>query len=188
MVLCQKTPEQKQFRRMQYSRRLYTTSRPSMQLLANNSRTILRWLFGTFAVLAFFADQSTLAQSAGSLFFDDFTRAIDPGPLSPWVAAQGLWTITGGVLQAGNSGSYSDAYVSGSWSNITVQGSMRFPATAWAAGLSARVNPATGARYVANVFPETTPETGSALHLRLMKFSDWTSYTSLTEVPLPGGN
>jgi hypothetical protein len=125
---------------------------------------------------------------AGSLFFDDFTRATDPSPLSPWIAAQGSWTITSGVLQAGSSGSYSDAYIPGGWSNITVQATIRFPATAWAAGLSARLNPATGARYVANIFPETTPETGSALHLRLMKFSDWTSYNSLTEVPLPGGN
>src|SRR5262249_42392297 len=81
---------------------------------------------------------------AGSLVFDDFTRATDPAPLSPWVAAQGSWTITGGMLQAASSGSYSDAYLPGSWSNVTVQGSIRFPATAWAGGLSARVNPATG--------------------------------------------
>jgi len=173
---------------MQYSRRFHNL-RPVTKRSAINSRAaVLGWIFASALLLALCGTKSIAAQPAGTLFFDDFTRATDPGPLSPWVVAQGPWTVTGGVLQAANSGSYSDAYVPGNWSNITVQGSVRFPTSGWAAGLSARLNPATGTRYVANIFPENTPETGFGLHLRLMKFLDWTSYNTLVEVPLPGGN
>ena len=34
----------------------------------------------------------------GTLFSDDFDRLADPGPLAPWVAESGNWTVTGGVL------------------------------------------------------------------------------------------
>jgi hypothetical protein len=121
----------------------------------------------------------------GVLFMDNFTRPISPSPLTPWIAADGNWTMGNGVLQSSNSPNYSDAYVPGNWSDYTLQGRLQFPPSGWTAGFSGRLNPLTGAKYTVAIFPESTPEI--PLRMRLMKFSNWTTWNTLAEVPLPAG-
>src|SRR5215472_13755840 len=59
----------------------------------------------------------------GALFYDNFTRATDPGPLTPWQAQTGNWAVTGGHLEADANASptYDLAYVTNSWTNYAVQ-------------------------------------------------------------------
>src|SRR3954469_13420174 len=75
----------------------------------------LPWLF--IALVCF--GYSAQAQD----FSDDFSRGTDPGPLTPWVAQTGTWTVTGGVIQGGLNPlfSYGSAYVTNSWSSYSVQ-------------------------------------------------------------------
>ncbi len=126
--------------------------------------------------------------SAGTvLFSDEFTRdpnAVDP--LSPWITALGTWTISSGVLQ-GSSSSYGSiyAYTSPLWTDYTVEGHIQFPAGSFGGGLGGRVNPATGARYCAWVYPDGSA--GGPNALKLVKFSDWTTWsgTPMQQVTLP---
>ena len=95
----------------------------------------------------------------------------------------------GGV---GAGSSYGAVYVTNSWSNYTVRGSVRFSnSSAYGAGICARLNPATGARYAAWVYPETSPAGGPIL--KLIKFQSWTAwsyqgaaYTPVQQVTLSG--
>ena len=124
----------------------------------------------------------------GSLFFDDFTRSTPGNPFAPWIIGIGEWTITGGTLQ-GNAtipNNYSDAYVPLLVQDFSVQARIRMPANAWAGGLSGRINPATGARYVVNIYPDHSP-LGPVNAMRLIKFSAWEvwSFTPMALVNLP---
>lgn len=121
----------------------------------------------------------------GPLFSDNFTRTNDPGTLSPWVVQAGLWTVTGGVLRtASNSvSSYAYVYVPTNWGDYTFQARLRFPAGGYGGGFAGRLNAATGARYAAWVYPEGSP--GGALVLKLLKFSDWTTFSTLGQAALP---
>ena len=115
--------------------------------------------------------------ASGVLFGDGFNRLTDPGSLSPWVVQTGNWTVAGGVLAAGTNTlqSYGCAYMANNWTNYSVAGRIRFATTnAGGGGLSGRLNPATGARYAAWVFPEGSP--GGSNLLRLLKFQTWTNY------------
>jgi hypothetical protein len=124
-------------------------------------------------------------------FFDDFTRATTANSFSPWVVGLGEWNVTNGTLQGMSTiaNDYSDAYIPGNWTNFTIQARITLPSGAWAGGLSARVNPATGARYVANIYPEGSP-LGPTPALRLIKFHTWNTwsdtFTPMALVSLPG--
>src|SRR5882724_13038614 len=110
------------------------------------------------------------------LFSDNFTRGSDPGPLTPWLAESGTWTVTGGAMQAGTNAmfSYANAIVTNNWTNYTVQARIRFQANAFGGGLGGRVDTNSGAHYAAWVFPENSPSGSNVL--RLIKFQTFTSF------------
>src|SRR5579862_1011782 len=125
----------------------------------------------------------------GGLFFDDFSRP--PGnsnSISPWVAEAGTWTLTSNLMQGtcdAGSGSYGGAYVENStWTNYLVQAQIQFSSVnAWAGGLGGRLDPTTGARYLAWVYPDGSG--GGANTLQLFKFSSWTIGSTMAQVSLP---
>src|SRR5262249_4124372 len=113
----------------------------------------------------------------GPLFYDGFVRGTDPGPLSPWRVQTGNWAITAGNLQ-GNANplpQYDLAYVTNGWTNCAVQCQIQFPTiNDYGGGVGACLNPATGVRYSAWVYPENSPA-GSRV-LRLIKWQNWTTW------------
>src|SRR5690242_215427 len=114
-----------------------------------------------------------------NLFYDDFTRVgTNSNPLGPWTVGLGEWGVTNGTLlgTAALANDYSDCYIPANWTDFSIQAHFRLPSPSWACGLSARVNPATGARYVANVYSETSP-LGPAPAIRLIKFHDWITWS-----------
>jgi hypothetical protein len=134
-----------------------------------------------------------LSTQAQVLFSDDFTRDTDPGPLTPWVASMGIWTVTGENLVGGTNTlySYGFATLSNNWTNFQVEARIRFPAGAFGGGLGARVNSVTGAHYGAWVYPESSQ--GGSSVMKLVKFQTWTnfgyqniSYAPVQQVSLPG--
>ncbi|SPE49981.1 hypothetical protein SBV1_100025 [Verrucomicrobia bacterium] len=123
----------------------------------------------------------TLANpSAGSLFYDNFLRATNPGPLAPWLAQSGGWTVAGQMLQGGPNlaGTYASVYLTNTWNDYAVQAQVQFGSAGYGGGLAARVNPASGARYAAWVYP-------AANNLNLISFQDWLTPTILGTVNLP---
>ncbi len=127
------------------------------------------------------------------LFSDDFTRGTDPGPIAPWLAQAGNWTVTSGALRAGTNSlsTYANAYLTNSWTNFAVQAQVRFPSGGFGGGLGSRVNRNTGAHYGAWIYPEGSP--GGSSVLKLVKFQTWTSwsyngasFTPMQQVSLPG--
>ena len=110
------------------------------------------------------------------LFSDDFTRSTgSSNPLSPWVAAMGTWTVTGGVMQgSGNASQYSYASYSPAtpWADYSLQGSIQLPAGSFGGGIGGRVDPATGSHYGAWVYPAGS--LGGSNFLKLWKFRSWT--------------
>jgi hypothetical protein len=117
---------------------------------------------------------------AGILFSDNFARTTLP----PWVAESGTWTVTGGMLNGSAGSGYGAVYVTNSWGNYTVQGNLRFSTMdAYGGGLSGRLNPATGARYAAWVYPEGSPAYGPLL--KLVKFQSWTGWSYLGSSYMP---
>ena len=120
------------------------------------------------------------------LFSDDFTRGTDPGPLTPWVAQAGTWTVTGGVLLGGpnTASSYGDVYYANSWSDYSVQAQFQFPAGAYGGGLGGRLDPTTGAHYAAWIYPEGS--SGGSSVLKLVNFQNWTNFNVLQTVNLAG--
>jgi hypothetical protein len=128
-------------------------------------------------------------QLPGSWFYDNFTRPANAASLAPWVVAMGQWNITNGILNgtASNWDEYAEAYVDTNWGDYSVQEQIQFPTLlAWGAGLSGRLNPATGARYVALVCPEQSPESSGGVPVaQLLKYSGWTTWTRMAWVNLP---
>jgi hypothetical protein len=123
----------------------------------------------------------------GQSFYDGFARATDPGPLSPWLPQSGNWGVTGGILQGDATPlpSYDLVYVTNSWTNCAVQCQIQFPTiNDYGGGVGACLNPATGVRYSAWVYPENSP-VGSRV-LRLIKWQDWTTwgYQGRTDLPI----
>jgi VCBS repeat-containing protein len=126
----------------------------------------------------------TVASTSGVLFSDDFTRA----QLSPWISALGTWTITNNVLQGSSSlSTYASIHTETTplWTDYSVEGQVQFPAGAFGGGIGGRVNPATGARYSAWVYPSGS--LGGSNVLKLVKFRSWTSWsgTPMQQVSLP---
>jgi len=110
------------------------------------------------------------------LFSDNFTRGTDPGPTAPWVVQSGVWTVTGGIMQAGTNAtfSYGNANIANNWTNYTVQARFRFQANAFGGGLGARLDVSSGAHYAAWIYPENSP--GGSNVLRLLKFQTLNSF------------
>src|SRR5882724_2009921 len=125
-----------------------------------------------------------------NIFFDNFTRTGTGNSFAPWVTGIGEWNIAGGVMLGSGTISdyYSDAYVPGVVGDFSIQTRFQLPSGAWACGLSGRLNPITGERYVANVYPEGSP-LGPTPALRLIKFHSWgtwsSTYTAMALVSLP---
>ncbi|HVV72389.1 MAG TPA: Ig-like domain-containing protein, partial [Verrucomicrobiae bacterium] len=128
----------------------------------------------------------------GSYFSDDFTRLSgDTSPLSPWISAAGTWTPTNGTLEgSAPASSYGLVYLTNVWGDYAVRAQVRFPAGAVGGGIDARVDTATGARYAAWIYPETSP--GGNGTLRLIKFQSLTQwgyngvgFTGIQTVTLP---
>ena len=117
-----------------------------------------------------------LASNGTVLFSDNFTRP--PEPLLPWGVQLGAWTVTGGVLQgSSNPSTYASIYTSATplWTDYTVEGRVQFPAGAFGGGIGGRMNPTTGTRYGAWVYPEGSA--GGSNVLKLVKFRGWTSWS-----------
>src|SRR5215467_2886876 len=112
----------------------------------------------------------------GQLFYDSFTRTNDPGPLTPWTAQSGAWSVTGGTMQSGLNplSSYANATITNIFVNYTVQGRFKFPAGAFGGGLAGRLNPTTGTHYAAWVYPENSA--GGSNMVRLLKFQNYTTF------------
>jgi VCBS repeat-containing protein len=66
-----------------------------------------------------------------------------------------------------------------------VEGQVQFPAGAFGGGIGGRVNPATGARYSAWIYPDGS--LGGSNVLKLVKFRDWTTWNGvpMKQVSLP---
>jgi hypothetical protein len=126
----------------------------------------------------------TVAPTTGVVFTDDFADSS----LSPWLAVSGSWTIASGVLQGSSSPStYGTAYYSSTplWTNYSVQAQVQFPTGAFGGGIGGRLDPATGARYSAWIYPDGSA--GGSNVLKLVKFRDWTAWggTPMAQVNLP---
>ncbi|MDD5141086.1 MAG: immunoglobulin domain-containing protein, partial [Verrucomicrobiales bacterium] len=142
---------------------------------------------GTVAVL------QTMA--TGAIFSDGFVRGTDPGPISPWVAAVGGWTVTGQMLTTtALTANLANAYVDGTnWGDYSVEANVRFPvagsAGAYGGGIGGHLNPVTGTHYAAWIYPEGSP--GGSAVLKLVKFFDWSNWSGtpmqLSPTSLPNG-
>jgi hypothetical protein len=134
----------------------------------------------------------TVTATNAVLYSDDFERATYPGDITPWVALQGAWLTTNANFQGtSDATNFSFAYLVANWTNYSVQAQVQFSASnAYGGGLAGRLDPTTGARYAAWVYPEQSPA-GPAL-LRLIKFRDWTTWSStpmaLVSLPTVGTN
>ncbi len=114
------------------------------------------------------------------LYSDNFSRTNDPAPITPWLvpsATPSAWSITGGTMQSGvdTANSYGYVYVTNNFTNVSVQARLRFSTTgAYAAGVGGYVDTNTGAHYAAWLYPELS--TGGGPAIRLVKFSNWTTF------------
>jgi len=108
-----------------------------------------------------------------TLFSDAFSARTT---LPPWLAQSGTWKISGGVVSGSAKGQgYGELYLTNSWTNYSVQAQVQFAPSAYGGGLGAYLNPSTGARYAAWIFPETSA--GGSNVVRLLKFSNWKNYS-----------
>jgi hypothetical protein len=122
--------------------------------------------------------------SESVLLYDDF--GLDaPDPLAPWVVDQGSWTINSEVLEGNSSSGYSYIYYNDepTWSDYSVQARVQFPSNVFGGGIGGRLDPSTGARYAAWVYPDGSSSGPNIL--RLIKFTTWTSWSALQVVNLP---
>ena len=60
------------------------------------------------------------------------------------------------------------------WTNYSVQAQVQFPVGAYGGGVGGRLDPLTGARYAAWIYPEGSP--GGSNLLKLLKFQTWSSF------------
>jgi len=136
----------------------------------------------------------------GQLFFDNFSRPTNSGPILPWMQKTNSYNILGNwsishQLMTGTSpaSSYGYAwYENAGWTSYSVQAQVQFSSSnAASAGILGRLDPATGAHYAVWIYPEGSteqysPQNGTAV-LLLIKYEDWTHYTLMgNPVPLPG--
>jgi hypothetical protein len=130
------------------------------------------------------ATVSIVVSSTDILFADDFTRATNSNLIPPWLIQSGNWSITNGVLQGGTNvlNTYGFAYVTNRCTNCAVQARLKFPAGAFGGGLGGRLDPPTGKRYVAWIYPEGSA--GGSNVFKLLKFQSWTTFTVLQQTNL----
>jgi hypothetical protein len=126
--------------------------------------------------------------SVGAVVYSDDFGPDVPNPLSPWINALGIWTVTDGVLQGTSQPSkyaYVYTYTEPLWTDYTVEGRIQFPAGAFGGGIGGRVDPASGAHYGAWVYPDGS--SGGSNVLKLVKFRDWTNWNGspMQKVNLP---
>ena len=122
------------------------------------------------------------------VYSEDFGVNV-PDPLSPWSSVTGTWAIADGVLSGSSSPLTYTALIypetATSWANYSVEAQIRFPVGAYGGGISGHVNPATGARYGAWIYPDGSA--GGSNILKLIKFrggNPW-SGASMGQVTLP---
>ena len=120
-----------------------------------------------------------LTSARAQLFYDSFSRTTDPGPLTPWTAQSGAWSVTGGAMHSGLDPlfSYANATIANVFVNYTVQGRFKFPANAFGGALAGRLNPVTGTHYAAWINPDNSPALANTL--RILKFQSYTGYAYL---------
>jgi hypothetical protein len=118
------------------------------------------------------------------LFCDYFTQTNQPAPASPWITYSGNCTVQGDELCIGANSlySYGHAYITTNWTDCSVQAHVKFPEIAYGAGLGGRLDETTGAHYAVWVYPEHS--IGKSNLLRVVKFSNWGTWTLLKEVQL----
>ena len=138
----------------------------------------------------------------GELFYDNFARPGNDGPVFPWVPVsntsgalpvRGTWGITNGLLIGYSpANSYGYIYFYTNWTDYSVQAQIRFAANnASSAAIFGRLNAASGAQYSVWIYPEKSPEglasgNGTAI-LRFIKCQTWSTYTVVgNPVTLPG--
>ncbi|HEX5221482.1 MAG TPA: Ig-like domain-containing protein, partial [Verrucomicrobiae bacterium] len=118
-----------------------------------------------------------LTLTAGGYFLsDNFSRSTNPASLLPWTNHSGNWTITNGVISGGpnNLPSYATVFNGNDWADYAVEGSFLFPTNAYGGGIGGRVNPATGHRYAAWLYPELSDRGPN--NIRIVKFQSWDTY------------
>jgi hypothetical protein len=118
------------------------------------------------------------------LFCDYFIQTNQAPPAAPWTTHSGTCSVQGDELCLGATSlySYGSAYIATNWTDFSVQAHVKFPEIAYGAGLGGRLDEATGARYAVWVYPEHS--IGKSNLLRVVKFSNWGTWTLLKEVPL----
>ncbi len=117
--------------------------------------------------------------SGGNVVWQDTFGPDTPNLLPPWNSVMGTWNVSNGILQgSGSPSTFAVAYTGTTplWTKYSVQAQVQFPTGAFGGGISGRVNPATGTRYVAYILPGGNSGNGSP-QLSLAKFHDWTSWT-----------
>jgi hypothetical protein len=125
-----------------------------------------------------------------NVFYENFSRVGAGSTFAPWVVGVGEWNVTNATLQGASTiaNDYSDAYIPADLTDFAIQARITLQSGGWAGGLSGRVNPSSGARYVANIYPEGSP-LGPTPALRLIKFHSWntwsSSFTPMALVNLP---
>ena len=117
------------------------------------------------------------------LFRDDFgVDPTTPNLLPPWSIYTGGWSIPDMALRStmGGTGNYANIYYNPTetWTDYSVQARVQYPSGAFGGGLVGRLNPTTGTRYTAWVYP------GSS-ELKLLEWTDWDTWTALTTAGIP---
>ncbi|MEK7781002.1 MAG: Ig-like domain-containing protein, partial [Verrucomicrobiota bacterium] len=114
--------------------------------------------------------------SGGNLFLDNFNRLTNPAALTPWTNHSGNWTITNNVMEGGTNGlfTYGSVFTGEDWTDYAVEGSFRFPVDGYGGGIGGRVNPQTGHRYAAWLYPELSDRGPN--NIRIVKFQAWNAY------------
>jgi hypothetical protein len=81
------------------------------------------------------------------------------------------------MIQSGTNASfsYANVYLTNTWADYAVQARLQFPTNAFGGALGARLNPVSGAHYAAWIYPEGS--VGGSSLLKLVRFSDWSSFT-----------
>ena len=91
--------------------------------------------------------------------------------------------MTSGVLNGTSAAqSYANVYLNTNWTDYSVEAEVKYPEIAYGAGLGGRLNIGTGAHYAVWVYPEHS--IGKSNILRVVKFSNWGTWTLLQQVNL----
>lgn len=173
------------------------TGSPSLTTAANNASPA-----GHYAIVATNGSLNSVNYSfttmngmlsvipSGTSFLDDFSRTNEPGDIAPWVAQSGNWTVTGGALRSSTNvpQNYAYAIITNNWNNYSVEGLVKFSPGSFGGGFGGRLNPVTGAQYVAWVYPENSP--GGSNVVKLIKFTTYSTfgYTNVAFAPMQQAN